>query len=244
MKSYRALDSDRIAPNKGAAHPFDLRWGTDTGGYLAPREMPTGHAHDAFCYGYSAIAPSVFDEALRRWHGSLAGGARQAGAHSFVDIGAGKGRALLLASLLPFRKVIGVEFSAELAEIARNNVARWGKLARPRAQLRVFQQDALAFRWPRTPLLVYLYNPFHCEIVEQMLERLERWAAAGARGGVRSAGRTVDILYVNPVCADAISRRRTFSLLWTEQISMSEADQAADPYGTTFDRVSCYRLRR
>jgi len=240
MKSYRALDSSRIAPNKDARHPFDLQWGVDTGGYLSPKEIITGHQHDAFCYGYSAIAPSVFDESLRRWRATLSGNGANAAAYSFVDIGAGKGRALLLASQLPFRRVIGVEFSAELAEIAESNVARWRKVAHPRTELRVFHQDALAFRWPRAPLLVYLYNPFQCDLLERLLERIERWAKAGARAGSRG----VDLLYVNPICADTLSRRRTFSLLWTDRVDMSLADQAADPYGTTFDRVSCYRLRR
>jgi SAM-dependent methyltransferase len=252
MKSYRALDSSRIAPNRDAVHPFDLQWGVDTGGYLSPKEIVTGHEHDAFCYGYSAIAPSVFEQALRRWRETLPGDGAHAAAYTFVDIGSGKGRALLLASQLPFRKAIGVEFSAELAEIAERNVARWRKVARPRSPLRVFQQDALAFRWPRGPLLVYLYNPFHCDLVERMLARIEQWsyfrtktgAKTGASSGSRGGARTADILYVNPICADVLSRRRTFSLLWTDRVDMSLADQAADPYGTTFDRVSCYRLRR
>jgi len=34
--------------------------------------------------------------------------------YSFVDLGSGKGRALLLASHLPFRRIIGVEFSPKL----------------------------------------------------------------------------------------------------------------------------------
>ena len=40
-----------------------------------------------------------------------------------VDLGSGKGRVLLLASEFPFRRVVGVEFSQELNEIAERNVA-------------------------------------------------------------------------------------------------------------------------
>jgi SAM-dependent methyltransferase len=253
------LRAAQIAPNKDAAHPFDIAHGTDTGGYLSPREIVTGHAHDALGYGYSAIAPSVFREACRRWRGTLADPERSPGAYSFVDIGAGKGRALLLASELPFRKVIGVELSPDLVRIAQENTERWSCVAEPRCAIHVLHQDALRFCWPRTSLLVFLYNPFACEMVEQLLERLE----VAARRGHASKGRdgaarpfasrglhvqpapasTIDLLYANPTCADVVSKRGKWVLLWTDRIDMDAADQAADPYGTAFDRVSCYRLR-
>lgn len=248
-KQMIRMRSAQIAPNKDAAHPFDIEHGTDTGGYLSPLEIVTGHAHDEQQYGYSAIAPSVFRTMCVRWRDTLADPVRGPAAYSFVDIGAGKGRALLLASQIPFRKVIGVELSADLARIAENNVERWqsAKKAGGRAAIHVLNQDALQFCWPRTSLLVFLYNPFACELVEQLLERLE----AAARRGHASKGEdpearpssAIDLLYANPTCADVVSKRGKWVLLWTDRIDMDAADQLADPYGTTFDRVSCYRLR-
>jgi SAM-dependent methyltransferase len=241
------LRSAQIAPNKDAVHPFDLEHATDTGGYLSPKEIVTGHPHDAMGYGYSAIAPSVFHQICRRWRDTLADPQRGPAAYSFVDIGAGKGRALLLASELPFRKVIGVELSSELAKIAENNANIWKRIANPQCPIHVLNQDALQFCWPRTPLLVFLYNPFACELVEQLLERLEKAASRGhASKGPNRAARpssSIDLLYANPTCADVVSKRGKWVLLWTDRIDMDAADQAADPYGTTFDRVSCYRLR-
>jgi SAM-dependent methyltransferase len=241
------LRSSQIAPNKDAAHPFDIAHGTDTGGYLSPREIVTSHAHDVHNYGYSSIAPSVFREVSRRWRAMLSDPERGPAAFSFVDIGAGKGRALLLASELPFRKIIGVELSAELSTIAQANIDRWTRVVKPQCAIHILNQDALQFCWPRTSLLVFLYNPFACELVEQLLYRLE----SAAKRGHASKGRNpearpssaIDILYVNPTCADVLSRRRKWVLLWTDRIDMDAADQLADPYGTTFDRVSCYRLR-
>jgi SAM-dependent methyltransferase len=283
-----------VAPNKDALHPFDLQHGTDTGGYLGPHEIVTGHAHDEFGFGYSSIAPSVFREIIRRWRATLPDPERGPAAYSFVDVGAGKGRALLLASEVAFRKVIGVELSAELARIAQRNVECW---PRSEPRIHVMAKDVMDFCWPRTSLLVYLYNPFACELIESLLERLETVAkrsyaraevvsacpppgaaeacadcpgerpsdgtpcsshAASAASGegcateqrressaepmARPSAR-IDLLYANPTCADVVSRRGSWTLLWTDRIDMDEADQAADPYGTTFDRVSCYRLR-
>ena len=225
----------KTAPNRDLIHPFDLKHGTDTGGYLSPEELVRGRANDARNYGYSAIAPSVFREACRRWRETLPAVSGRVEAYSFVDVGAGKGRALLLASELPFRKVVGVELTEELAVIAERNVKIWNRAANPKAAIRVIQEDASSLQWPRTPLLVYLYNPFDCSLVSRMAGSLAALAKSGPG--------LVDLLYVNPTCADVLSAQGKFAHLWTVRISMDEADQLADPYGTTSDLVSAYRLK-
>jgi len=227
--------ASKTAPNRGVIHPFDQKFGTDTGGYLGPEELVNGRENDALNFGYSAIAPSVFHEACRRWRETLPAVSGRIEAYSFVDVGAGKGRALLLAAELPFRKVIGVEISDELSRIAQRNVARWSRAGRPKARIRVVQQDAAKFRWPRTPLLVYLYNPFECSLVAHMAENLAAVAASGSG--------LVDLLYVNPTCTDTLTSQGLFVRLWKARIPMDEADQKADPYGTTSDLVSAYRLK-
>jgi SAM-dependent methyltransferase len=226
--------ASRIAPNRCVIHPFDQKYGTDTGGYLGPEELVKGRENDALNNGYSAIAPSVFREACRRWRETLPAVSGRIEAYSFVDVGAGKGRALLLAAELPFRKIIGVELSEDLARIAQRNIARWNRVARPKSNIRVLQEDAAKFRWPRTPVLVYLYNSFACSLVAQMAERLAAVAATGSG--------LVDLLYVNPTCADMMASQGLFTRLWTARIPMDEADQMADPYGTTTDLVSAYRI--
>jgi SAM-dependent methyltransferase len=227
--------ASKTAPNRGVLHPFDRKYGTDTGGYLGPEDLVKGRANDALNHGYSAIAPSVFYEACRRWRETLPAMSGRIDAYSFVDVGAGKGRALLLAAELPFRKVIGVEVTEELARIAQRNVARWSRVAKSKAKIRVVHEDAANFRWPRTPLLVYMYNPFACSLVAQMAERLAAVAASGSG--------LVDMLYVNPTCTDTLTAQGLFVRLWTARIQMDQADQNADPYGTSSDLVSCYRLK-
>jgi SAM-dependent methyltransferase len=230
-----SASASKTAPNRGVIHPFDRKYGTDTSGYLGPEDLVKGRANDAFNHGYSAIAPSVFHEACRRWRKTLPAVSGRIEAYSFVDVGAGKGRALLLAAELPFRKVIGVEVSEELSRIAHGNVARWSRVAKPKAKIRVVCEDAAKFRWPRTPVLVYLYNPFACSLVAQMAENLAAAAATGSG--------LVDLLYVNPTCTDTLTSQGLFVRLWTARIPMDEADQKADPYGTNSDLVSCYRLK-
>ena len=223
-----------IAPNRDVIHPFDLKYGTDTGGYLGPEELAGSGIHDRMNNGYSAVAPSVFREACRRWRETLPLSSSRLEAYTFVDVGAGKGRTLFLSAELAFRKVIGMELNAGLASIAERNIVIWSAKARTRTKIRITCQDAMEFNWPRSPLLIYLNNPFECALVEQLAARV---AAA-------TAGRSVDMLYVNPACADSLTRSGVFELLWDTQIEMSAADQLADPYGAVADRVAAFRMRR
>jgi len=230
----RAIASVRaISPFRFIDHPFDKRYDLDTSGYISKRDLVTGHPHDVYITGYSAVAPSTFRQMCRRWVDTLASRARVE-AYSFVDVGAGKGRALLLASELPFRKIIGVELSKDLARIASQNIAKWKRERAVRAPIRIVHQDVLQFRWPRTPLVVYLYNPFERELVEELIERL-RWAA-------KAGSRCVDVLYLNPVFGHLLTRSGWFRELWSERIAMSKEDQNADPYATSTDLVSAYRF--
>src|SRR5260221_10114908 len=92
---------------------------------------------------------------------------------SFVDFGSGKGRVLLLASHLPFREVIGVEFSAKLHRIAERNIASYPATKRILSRPRAVEADATKFDLPNGPLVLYFYNPFGAPILEQVLRRAE-----------------------------------------------------------------------
>ncbi len=176
----------------------------------------TGLVHDALNYGYSAIAPSVFREALRRWTESLQAVSGRIEANSFVDVGAGKGRAILLSAEQSFRMVIGVELNPDLAGIARRNVGR--SFERSKARIRVVQEDAANFRWPRGPLLVYLYNPFDCSLLLSRSQQIWRLRAIPAGG-------PVDLLYVNPTCAHVLTAKKFFQApVGPQKIIMDAAD--------------------
>jgi hypothetical protein len=78
-----------------------------------------------------------------------------------------------------------------------------------------------------------LNNPFECALVERLVASLTSEAASGAG--------LVDVLYVNPGCAETLTRQGTFKMLWTAEIPMDESDRQADPYGAASDRVSAFR---
>ena len=110
---------------------------------------------------------------------------------TFVDLGCGKGRALLLASEFPFRRIIGVEFAVELLKLARRNIGIL-KTKRPDTiDIELALCDVAAFDFPNEPLLVYLFNPFGSKIVRCIAQNLLNSASLFAR--------PILILYMNPV---------------------------------------------
>ena len=97
---------------------------------------------------------------------------------TFVDLGCGKGRVLLIASEYPFQRVVGVEISSELSEIARQNAVRYQPASRAGRRIDVENVDALQFEFPTTNLLVHMYHPFEPELTREVLRHLEASVAA------------------------------------------------------------------
>jgi len=91
----------------------------------------------------------------------------------FIDLGCGKGRALMIASELGFKSVIGVEFASELVEVAKANLARMAS-----SNVIVVEEDASQFQFPAGDLVVFLNNPFGQVIVDNVIANLPRSEAA------------------------------------------------------------------
>lgn len=116
---------------------------------------------------YQATDPLIFHQAMQAVSSDVTGASTAEsddglGRFSFVDLGSGKGRVLLMAAEYPFRRIVGVELLPELHEIARENVVR-----DPRIELVL--GDAREFRFPDGPLVVFLFNPFPPWVLRQVL---------------------------------------------------------------------------
>lgn len=92
---------------------------------------------------------------------------------TFVDVGAGKGRAVLLAYEAGFRRIVGLEFSAELIEIARRNVERYHACTGAKVGVDWAHADALTFDYPAVPSVLFLNNPFPTDVAIGAVERIE-----------------------------------------------------------------------
>jgi predicted RNA methylase len=118
--------------------------------------------------------------------------------YTFVDLGSGKGRAVLLAAKSGFAAVIGVELSDELHAIAQQNVRRFTNRVSSAPPIELVCGDARAYEFPRRNLVVFLYNPFIGEVLDDVATRLEQFLSAERAD--------LWLLYRNPQCADRIAR--------------------------------------
>lgn len=201
-------------------HPFDQANGVRTSGLVAGRHLKSGHRHDPHITAYYGVAPSVFAGLVRRWQRS--GPAAAIEETTFIDLGAGMGRAMLLAAEIPFRAVIGVELNSALARIARRNLALWRKTGRARAPMRLFCRDAAEFPFPSAPCVAFLFNPFAAAVMRRLLKNIAK----------RFEGRPgeLDILYVNNEQEEELeaARRSGFVRLFVGQVQRSRLDAIAD----------------
>ena len=107
----------------------------------------------------------------------------------FADLGSGKGRVVIEAARHPFRRVIGVELSAELNECAAANLeANRHRLRCSDVQL--VTADVADWRPPDDLTIAYMFNPFGREVFSAAVQRLVDLVDA-RRVPLR-------ILYVNP----------------------------------------------
>lgn len=93
---------------------------------------------------------------------------------TFIDLGCGKGRVLLMASDYPFKKIIGVEFMPDLHRAAQKNIAGYSNDRQRCRQIETLCMDARDFQFPLEPLVVYLFNPFSEPAFAHVLQNLRR----------------------------------------------------------------------
>jgi SAM-dependent methyltransferase len=91
---------------------------------------------------------------------------------TFLDLGCGMGRTLLLAAKRPFAQVAGVEISPALAEIARDNLKAADASDRRCRDIRIVTRDAKDAKLPAGDLVVYMYNPFRGAVMQTVVDRL------------------------------------------------------------------------
>jgi hypothetical protein len=225
-------------------HPFDVEHGTETGGLTPGPELKTGHAHDRHNTAYYGIAPSLFRRLIAQWKQTKP--PHTLSKYTFIDFGAGKGRAMLLASEFNFKQVVGIELHPALAKKCRRNMRIWNASHRKIAPMRLVESDATEFIFPEGPCVAYLFNPFGAPVLRRVLKQMEK-QFAGRSGDL-------DILYVNHEREVVLKNNPAFKRLWRGLVPMSSLDAIVDlqiinaqldgEYGSTGDEsCSIYRFK-
>jgi SAM-dependent methyltransferase len=183
-------------PGAPVVSTFDQKWNVQTDGNEDLSELQlVDRTNYLLGNRYQATAPEMFDQILQ--------------AHPlpyedciFIDCGSGKGRVLLLASELPFRRVIGVEFAMDLTEIAKANIQAYRSPTQKCRHLEALCMDATIYPFPPEPTVLYIANPFEGEVMERFLRHVE--------DSLREHPRPFFVLYRNPKFADLWDQSQYF----------------------------------
>jgi SAM-dependent methyltransferase len=159
--------------------------GTDTGG-IYPAEPINGLGVGAGSLPYMGSQPSIVRKALDQL-GDVHG-------KSFIDIGCGKGRPMLVATEYPFKEVLGYDLAPRLVNIANRNAKLVARRFPQRTPMRAYVENALEMALPRGDVVIFLFNPFGASIMTAFLRKLEE-------GLADSTLKHLNIVYCNPVCA-------------------------------------------
>ena len=173
---------------------FDFRNGTDTCSMVSLDALAIDSPNRRHGVSYAATCAADLDHVLRSL--PLPRG------RVFVDLGCGKGRTLLLASLHPFARAVGVEFSGELCEVARRNAGAFRARHPAACEIEVVEADALERPIAPDEDVFFLFHPFRPIVLEGVLENV----AASAR----ARPRPLWLIYNNPEHADLVARSGLF----------------------------------
>jgi len=185
LREYRISRKFRRNPEQS---DFDLRHGVETAGdigdrtYLSDLAIPSPN----WIYGkdYSGIVPERFLAAVSSLNIRLED-------FTLVDFGSGKGRALLLASEFPFKRIIGAEFSPELHSIAQRNIEKYSSPQQKCKSIESVCLDFTTFPLPHEPCVLYFFDPCYETVLAQTLENIRR--------SLQECPRPIWILFVSPM---------------------------------------------
>jgi hypothetical protein len=179
----------RLAPTKWfltyRAKHFDRRHNLDTAGIIEMASLGVTSNNVNLCNYYEPCTPECFSEILSKLSIKFQD-------YVFVDLGSGKGAAMLVASMFPFKRIVGVEWSPRLAGISRENIRKFRSRWQQCRDIVVVEEDASEFELPNCPLVVYLYNTFKEDLMRQVLRNL--------KDDHRAHPRNIVVVYYNPVC--------------------------------------------
>jgi predicted RNA methylase len=152
---------------------FDTHYKTDT--FIRSSLKNYGVSADLnWDWLYGPINPDFFHEMIRRLNISYQ-------RYTFLDVGAGKGMGMMLASDYDFRRYIAVEFARELVEAGKDNVHNYEQVTGKHLEIEWVCQDFMQYTIPNEPVVIFLNNPFPEDISKRAVEHLQQWLSTGDR---------------------------------------------------------------
>lgn len=201
----------RLYAGERYSHPIDRLYGIDTSGFVPAEELNSSLA--TRINFYLGSQPSIVRRALTALP--------KVTDYSFVDLGCGKGRVIIVAAEYPFREIIGVEISPNLVQIARSNVEKMKGNLPSSSNIQIIEGDATKFRPQGKRIVFFTYHAFGIELMREFLKNLE----AGL-------GRTIEhcfFVYYNPVCGSVFDASSALTRWFADTIPYHSSEIGFGP---------------
>lgn len=169
---------------------FDDAYRVETAGEVPWWTLGNGSATDAYCVDYLPCHPGLLRKVLQE--------IPDLNDYTFVDLGCGKGRALIVASEFPFKSVIGVDKSTALLSIAKQNLEKVSREHPTRPPMSVIEGDIIDFEIPPGNIVIFIFNPALVPVIQAISEKICRLD--------RSINPNIYLIYLNPALKDIFNK--------------------------------------
>jgi SAM-dependent methyltransferase len=182
---------------QAAERRYDRLLGIDTAGYIETTDLDLSPDATRRGMPYGATPPLIARFLIEEV-------AAKARGFTFVDVGSGKGRVLLIAAGFPFRQVVGFEHSQMLNEVAAANIRQFAQARPDAAPITLAIGDAARLPLPDGPLVLFLFNSLGAEAVKDF--------AASLKSSYLLSPRKIICVYYNSAHPDAFEQIGIFSV--------------------------------
>jgi SAM-dependent methyltransferase len=120
----------------------------------------------------------------------------------FVDLGCGKGKALVIAAEYGFKRVVGVEFSPVLCREAKEKISVYIRNQGINVDFEIIESDVCEYEIKDDENIFYLYDPFDDIVMRRVLRNLDI--------SIEKKKRKMWLIYNNPNFRTVIEEQGNF----------------------------------
>lgn len=182
----------RAAVRKTHAHIdnalFDRRHGVQSDRWVAVSDLDVVGDNKQHGQNCQPVKPRAFKAAMTAFEIPREG--------VFVDFGSGAGRAMMMAVLCGFDRIVGIEFASSICSLAEQNLEAFRQRTGRRFTSDVLNLDAAAYDVNEDDRVFFLYNPFGRPVLEKVV--------ANIRHSYETAPRPIHVVYGRPLHRDVL----------------------------------------
>jgi hypothetical protein len=167
---------------------FDRRYGVQSDQWVALSDLDVAGDNKEHGQNCQPIKPLAFKSAMDVFQIPHDG--------VFVDFGSGAGRALMMAVLSGFDRVVGVEFARDICPVAEQNLDAFRRRTGKTFESRILNLDATDYDVEDDDRVFFFYNPFGRPVLDAALANIRR--------SYESEPRPIHLVYARPLQRQAL----------------------------------------